>query len=253
MTMDSLVSVVIPTHNYGKYISDAIDSVIGQTYKKVEIIIVDDGSTDNTSKIVKKYENKVRYFQVDKAGVSNARNFGGQKAKGKYIVFLDADDILTKNYITKTLAVMNDQNNEVGYIYTQLQCFGVSDYTTQYPGFRHDYLKVSNFVAACSLMKADIVKKYRYDTSIEVWEDWDFYLTLAENGIKGVLLNEPLLLYRKHDDGKSALDTFTSKKKLYSTHKLRIKHWKQYGYVDTVRHWVWYIHARVRIHTRSVK
>ena len=88
----SLVSIIIPTHNCGKYIKESIESVLNQTYRNFELIIVDDGSTDNTSDVLRSYENKIKYIYQKNQGTCKARNVGLNTAKGEYIAFLDADD-----------------------------------------------------------------------------------------------------------------------------------------------------------------
>ena len=98
---NALVSIIIPAYNTEKYIYRAIESSIRQTYKNIEIIIIDDGSTDNTLKAAQKYnyDNRVRIFQQDNNGVSSARNYGIREAKGEYIIFLDSDDWLEDNAV----------------------------------------------------------------------------------------------------------------------------------------------------------
>ena len=87
-----LVGVVIPNFNYSKYLPEAIDSVLAQTYPNIEIIVVDDGSTDNSIDILQNYEGKIRVIQQANSGVSAARNRGVSESQGKFIAFLDADD-----------------------------------------------------------------------------------------------------------------------------------------------------------------
>jgi len=86
------VSVVIPTHNRANLVTRAVDSVLGQTYADYEIIVIDDGSTDNTREVLQPYADKIRYIYQDNAGVSAARNAGIRQAQGKWIAFLDSDD-----------------------------------------------------------------------------------------------------------------------------------------------------------------
>ena len=88
------VTVITPCFNCDAYISDTINSVINQTYKPIEHIIVDDGSTDNSSRIIESFGNRVRLLSQQNMGVSHARNRGLLEAKGEYILFLDGDDIL---------------------------------------------------------------------------------------------------------------------------------------------------------------
>lgn len=116
---DSLVSVVIPVYNSEKYILDTVNSAIQQTYKKIEIIIIDDCSTDNTKGVVlnKFPKNNIRYFVQEKnKGAAEARNRGLKEAKGRYIAFLDSDDLWEKNKIEKQLQCLNDTG--YGFCYT---------------------------------------------------------------------------------------------------------------------------------------
>ena len=87
------VSVIIPTYNRANYLSRAIDSVFDQTYQDFEVIVVDDGSMDNTKEVLAKYNSKIRYFYQENRGVSTARNVGIREARGEWIAFLDSDDI----------------------------------------------------------------------------------------------------------------------------------------------------------------
>lgn len=105
-----LVSVIIPTFNRADLICKAIDSVLGQTYENVEIIVVDDGSTDETNSLIKtKYSDLIRYYLQENRGVSVARTFGFQKSRGSFIGFLDSDDYFLPQCIEKKLqTLMND-------------------------------------------------------------------------------------------------------------------------------------------------
>ena len=89
-----LVSVIIPSYNASKFIDITINSVLNQTYSNFELIVVDDGSTDDTEIHIKRYltDERVKYFKIKNGGVSNARNYGASMSKGEYLCFLDADD-----------------------------------------------------------------------------------------------------------------------------------------------------------------
>lgn len=127
--MMPLVSVVIPTYNCGEYIQLAIDSVLGQSFKDYEIIVIDDGSQDDTKKILSKYSEKIRYFFQSNCGPGRARNEAIKKSKGRYIAFLDADDqwkpfklemqilILEKLKDVSFLFANYDQMDECGYVF----------------------------------------------------------------------------------------------------------------------------------------
>src|SRR5690242_13806787 len=90
---DPLISVVIPTFNRARCVANAVDSVLVQTFKDCEVIVVDDGSTDATAEVLKGYGNRVRVIQQSNRGVSAARNAGIRSARGEWIAFLDSDDI----------------------------------------------------------------------------------------------------------------------------------------------------------------
>ena len=92
------ISVIIPVYNGEKYIRKCLDSVINQTKKEIEIVVVNDGSTDNTESIIKEYKDKrIKYFKNTNHGIGYSRNFGVSKSSGKYIMFLDSDDYIDKD------------------------------------------------------------------------------------------------------------------------------------------------------------
>src|SRR3972149_5580300 len=96
MDNNPVISIVIPTYNRGKTINRAIESVLSQTFKEYEIIVIDDGSNDNTRDIIKRHIRKVRYYYQNNSGPSKARNIGIHMAKGEWIAFLDSDDLWFK-------------------------------------------------------------------------------------------------------------------------------------------------------------
>lgn len=199
LTRNPLVSIIIPCYNYGHFLSDAIESVLNQTYSNIEILVVDDGSCDHTAEVADKYSNSLRYLYKDNGGLSHARNYGVQRCSGEYVVFLDADNKLENTFVEECMNVMA-ANPQTAFIYTQLYHFGSLHFSTKHPHYDLDKLKVSNYIDACSLLRTHLVRKYPYDESNRIsWEDWDFYLTLAEHGYYGMLLNKPLVQYRRHD------------------------------------------------------
>ncbi|MBR4570580.1 MAG: glycosyltransferase family 2 protein, partial [Candidatus Riflebacteria bacterium] len=108
-----MVSVIIPAYNVEKYIGECLDSIIFQTYKNIEIIVVNDGSKDNTLSIIRDYskkDNRIIIIDKQNTGVSDTRNCGINKAKGVYIVFVDGDDYLANDYITYMLSLI-DKND----------------------------------------------------------------------------------------------------------------------------------------------
>lgn len=206
---NQLVSVVITCYNYGEFLKDSIDSVIKQTYKNIEIWIIDDGSTDNTKVVAEEYKNtdNLHYVYQDNHGVASARNLGIDKSTGDYLVFLDADDKFMPNFIKEHVACL-ENDRDVDYAYSLMKTFGRSEEgVADILQFDPDLLKQRNYIHASALFRTKIIKKYQYDVRLKALEDWDLYLSLLEDGHIGKLIPKPLLLYRKHDALISRSDT----------------------------------------------
>lgn len=116
------VSVIIPTYNREKYICSAIDSVLQQVYSCIEIIVIDDGSTDNTRKVLKKYSNKIKYVYIKNSGPANARNVGMRMAQGEFIAWLDSDDLYYPHKLELQLSVFN-KLDDIDLVYTEFSGF----------------------------------------------------------------------------------------------------------------------------------
>ncbi|MDC9721962.1 MAG: glycosyltransferase family 2 protein [Urechidicola sp.] len=110
---EALITVIIPAYNSEKFIRRAIDSVLNQLYKNIEIIVIDDGSTDNTAKIIKSYADKVKYIYQENKGVASARNKGIINSNGTYIAFLDADDYVLPNMYKQLIENAHKSNADI--------------------------------------------------------------------------------------------------------------------------------------------
>lgn len=110
------ISVIIPTYNREKFIGKAIDSVLNQSFTDYEIIVIDDGSTDNTNDVLKGYGDKIKYCYQENSGVSAARNLGIKAAKGEWVAFLDSDDEWKKDYLTNQMEQVKKYPEAVGHI-----------------------------------------------------------------------------------------------------------------------------------------
>lgn len=202
------VSVIIPTYNYVEFICDSIESVINQTYKDFEIIVVDDGSTDNTSEVVKKYKDKISYFYKENGGPSSARNYGIKNAKGEFICFLDADDIFIPEKLELQVKYMEDHKDDnIGLIYSDYYCVSrrlkITDYYESI-GFSSQkeavmYLLNYNYINTSTVMipKACIEKKGFFNEKYRYLEDYDLWLRLGCN-YKFGYINKPLVKTRSH-------------------------------------------------------
>jgi len=140
-----LVSVIIPAYNSGEFISEAISSVLRQTYTEYEIIFVDDGSTDSTREIIENNFPQIKYFYIPNQGVSRARNYGIRRARGEFIAFLDADDLWLPEKLEKQLNVFKAYQDCM-LVFTEELVFDTN-------GFRK-----ARFLKKEKLMKGDVVK-----------------------------------------------------------------------------------------------
>ena len=182
------ISVIIPTYNREKTIKDAINSVLNQTYDNLEVIVVDDGSTDNTEKIIKKIKDKrLKYIKQKKnSGACVARNVGIAKSKGQYIAFQDSDDIYYKNKLELQYNNMKQEGSD--FDFCKLTLFDSNNRIVlptekQIKSIEENNmineLCYGNYVSTQTIMvKADIIKKTNFDISLPRLQDYDLALRL---------------------------------------------------------------------------
>lgn len=199
-----LVSVIIPCYNYGRYIHEAVDSVLKQTFQNFEIIIVESNSTDNSRSIIKliKGEKIVKLYRNENHLAGDNRNYGISKANGKYICCLDPDDILKPTYLEKAIFILETQNYDL--VSTSIETFGTeSKIYYQIPNPTLSDMTQANHVSTVAVFKKHFWKKangyHDYGTGDNyVYEDWDLWLRISALGARFYNINEPLMLYRLH-------------------------------------------------------
>lgn len=193
------VSVIITCYNYGKFLHEAIESVLFQTYsnEEIEIIVVNDGSADNTSKVAEKYQ--VTLLNQPNTGLPTARNNGIKYSNGRFILPLDADDKLHPQFLEKTVSILENSPN-VGVAYTHCSHFGLVQTTKYAEIFDLETLKKRCILNYCSLYRRQVwLECGGYNPKMELgYEDWDFWLCVAENNWDFQLVNDVLFYYRKH-------------------------------------------------------
>jgi glycosyltransferase involved in cell wall biosynthesis len=211
------VSVVIPAYNASKFVRESINSVLNQTYKNYEIIVVDgrDGSTDNTREVVSKYGDSVRYFCQENKGVSDARNKGILNSKGMYIAFLDSDDIWSENKLALQVEFL-DSHPDVGLVFSDgwVKAYGnVSARDQRIIGKRFFQLSkphrgevlnklfVGNFIPTSTVVirKQCLLKVGLFNKEHNIGEDYDLWLRVAKF-FKVDYIDEPLAIYLVHGD-----------------------------------------------------
>jgi glycosyltransferase involved in cell wall biosynthesis len=197
-----LVSVIIPVYNYDRYLGEAIESVLGQTYQHLEVIVVDDGSTDRSAEVAKSFADRgVRYCHQANAGIGPARNSGVESAEGEFIAFLDADDRWPLHKIERQLnAFESDETLEMVFGQAlQLQNgpeweAGVNEYKSSVAGM------VPGMVPGTMLIKRDAFFRVGlFKGNLKVGEFIDWYARAVELKVRSLILPELFLWRRIHD------------------------------------------------------
>ncbi|MGZ4292667.1 MAG: glycosyltransferase [Solirubrobacteraceae bacterium] len=203
---DVRVSVVIPCFNYGHYLSEAVETVLAQTLQAFEIVIVDDGSTDDSAAVARALidahpEASIRLISQPNSGSpGHSRNIGIAAARADYIVCLDADDILALDYLERCADAL-DRHPEAAIAYGALQCFG-DDTTLTDPREWDTRAELDcNFLTVASMFRRRAWEQVGgIDTQIG-YEDWDFWIGCIEHGWVGVKAPGALWYYRVHGGG----------------------------------------------------
>jgi glycosyltransferase involved in cell wall biosynthesis/predicted O-methyltransferase YrrM len=203
------ISVIIPAYNSDKTIIQAIESVFNQTFKALEVIVVDDGSTDNIKNLLLPYIEKgvIKYFFKENGGPSSARNLGIQKVEGEFVAFLDADDYWHPEKLSKQIDILNKNPKSI-VCYTEVSLVDEegrinevtrNKITSQKSGYVLPYFILHNIVTLSSAMvRVDVLKSiesFDEDRNIIFVEDYNLWLKLAPMG-EFIAINEPLTLYR---------------------------------------------------------
>jgi glycosyltransferase involved in cell wall biosynthesis len=197
-TVAALVSVVIPCHNYGQLLAAAIESALNQTHQPIEVVVVDDGSVDNTREVAGRYP--VKRLSQPQLGVCVAINNGVRASAGAFVMRLDADDILEPTYVAETLAVL-EREPDAHFAYTEVEYFGAATGTYPIEDFDAETLAERNYIHGSALMRRqsfELVGGFDPSMADARCEDWDLWLAFAERGLRGVRVPKPLLRYRQH-------------------------------------------------------
>lgn len=185
-----LISIVIPVYNQSKELGLALISIQKQTYKSIEVIIVDDGSDNNEELKIQNSEFgfPLRIFRQENKGAPAARNRGFRESGGEYVIFWDADVLAEPEFLESLYNVLQ-KNKDAVYAYAAYY-FG---WKKMKPiAFDPERLKENNYIHSTSLVRREVVVKW--DENLRRFQDWDFWLTLLENGHKGVFV--PKFLFK---------------------------------------------------------
>ena len=201
-----LVSVIIPAYNSASYIEEALNSIFDQTFKDFEVIVVDDGSTDTTKRILEKYGERIRYYYQKNGGPASARNHGIREAHGQYIAFLDADDLWLPTKLEKQLALFQ-RNEQLGMVTTGACSFdekGVYGYSTNKRktlmtgDIARNIFLHSNIGTPTVLVRKEVFDTIGlFEENIRQGEDDNMWIRIAAN-YEVELIDEALIKVRNH-------------------------------------------------------
>lgn len=198
------ISIVIAAHNQAEYLEECIESCYNQTLSAHEIIVVNDGSTDNTAEIAERYmfkefpliESPVRVIHQVNKGLPSARNTGIMAATGDYIIFLDSDDILMENAVQRITKDINETNADI--IAFSFKEFGKSNRDVILQAFTMDDLKIANRLGYFScIRRSALVEIGGYSSKMKWgWEDWHLWFNLFSKNKTATIIKDMLALYR---------------------------------------------------------
>ena len=201
------VSVIIPTYNSASSLRAAIQSVLDQSYSEFEVLVIDDGSTDDTEGVVRSFDNHVSYFRQENRGAGAARNHGIARCHGKYVAFLDSDDLWLPTKLAEQIPIL-DRDAEIGLAYTDWavvpeQGEPEPSYLSSQPaasGYVFDQLVQCGFI----LTSGTVVRRScldeigNFDEDLSIAQDYDLWLRISYRW-KVALLNKPLVIKRNRD------------------------------------------------------
>lgn len=201
------ISICIPSYNQADYLEDAIESAYSQTLQPHEIIVIDDGSTDNSLDIARRYEfrefpgveSPVRVISQVNKGLASARNTGIMNATGDYLLFLDADDILLENAVARISQEIMQTNADI--VAPSFKEFGKSNRDVILAGFTMDDLKTANRLGYFSAIRRSALLECGGYSPRMTWgyEDWHLWFDLFRRGKTIAIIQEQLLMYRVKD------------------------------------------------------
>jgi glycosyltransferase involved in cell wall biosynthesis len=197
-----LVSVIIPCFNQAQYLTEAVESVLGQRHSDWEIIIINDGSQDNTSEVAQALANnhpghRIRLLEQANAGLAAARNAGIRACSGQYVLPLDADDKIAPAMLETTVSCLQADPG-LAIVYTDAWYFGAVNHSQATIDYDFNYLCHQNHLQYCSLYRREVWERVGGYSTNMTWgyEDWDFWISCGEAGFQAKHIGEPLFHYR---------------------------------------------------------
>lgn len=194
-----LVSVILPVYNGENFIREAVESVLAQTYRTIELIVVDDGSRDGTADAVRRYHGQARYFYQPNAGAAAARNAGVQKARADFLAFIDADDLWTADKLSRQMGVLA-ADDRLDMVFGRVSHF----FSPELEQSAREHIlcpsgTMPGYHPGCMLIrKQAFLRAGFFDTAYTIGEFIDWYGKATDKGLKNLVLPEVLMMRRIH-------------------------------------------------------
>lgn len=216
-----MVSIVVPVYNVEKYLDKCVQSLVNQTYKDIEILLIDDGSTDNSGQMCDEYakqDNRITVYHKENGGLSDARNYGMDRAMGEYILFVDSDDYIELDMVEFLISKIGDCDMATCGVFDDYPSKTISSCTDESISFETDNLEAFRLIlvgntaivsVCCKLIKTEMAKKQRFRVG-KLYEDAFFNNELMFN-VKNVSINTKPLYHYVHREGSITTSSFKSK------------------------------------------
>ena len=207
--MNNTVSIIVPVYNAEKYLDETVSSIICQTYNNIEIILVDDGSSDSSGERCdawEKIDDRITVIHTENKGPSAARNRGISIPKGDYILPVDSDDLIGASYVEKAAKVL-DSDEEIGIVYCRAHLFGDMSDEWNIPNFSVTEMLVSNCIFCSAMFRKndwEVVGGYSSAMNYGL-EDYDFWLSILSLQRKVFQIPEVLFWYRRHSGSRNEI------------------------------------------------
>jgi len=202
LTKKPEISIITACYNHGALIGEMLESVMNQTFTNFELVIVNDGSTDNTAQILNNINNKkVKIIHTENHGPASARNTAIKNAVAPLIMNLDADDMIAKDLLEKAYSILTS-NPAIGIVYTDVEFFGAKSGKFITEEYSTEAMLTDNRIVSNAFFRKDdwLSTGGFSDELIYGLEDWDFWLQIIELGREVIKIKEPLVFYRTYPD-----------------------------------------------------
>jgi len=200
-----LISCIVPVYNGERYLRQALDSILTQTYRPLEIIVADDGSTDGTAAVVTRYGDQIHYIRQDNSGAPAVRNLGLRVAHGEFVAFLDADDLWHPEKLQRQIARFAERP-ELDLCVTHLQNFWIPELEKEKARFQDHRLAgvLPGYVTQTLLARRSAFEKVGlFNASLKVGDPADWFLRARERGLVAEMLTDMLVYRRMHESNMS--------------------------------------------------